>query len=240
MTQPMDSYPTRDLPPLPEDATLDDSVLGLGSGMKGVFITFEGLDGTGKSTQMELLAEALRDAGYVVTVTREPGGTHLGEAVRDLLLDPASHGMSARAEALLYAAARAHLVQEVIRPALRDGQVVLCDRYIDSSLAYQGYGRELGTDDIVTLNVWATECLFPDLTLFLDLEDGVRSGRLGAVPDRLEAEDAQFHNRVGEGFQALVRDHPHRIRRIDAGGSTEEVQQRVRAVVEDELELFSH
>ena len=139
----------------------------MGSDLRGLFITFEGLDGCGKSTQMELLADGLRERGYVVLITREPGGTPLGEAIRDLLLDPRHHGMSARAEALLYAAARAHLVEQVIRPALEDGQVVLCDRYLDSSLAYQGYGRGLGTDDIVTLNVWATDCLFPDLTLLL-------------------------------------------------------------------------
>jgi dTMP kinase len=225
----------------PEDATLDDSVLaGMGSGLKGVFITFEGLDGCGKSTQMELLAGALQERGYVVLVTREPGGTALGEAIRDLLLDPRHHGMSARSEALLYAAARAHLVSQVIRPALADGQVVLCDRYLDSSLAYQGYGRGLGHDEIVTLNVWATECLFPDLTLFLDLDDSLRSTRLAAVPDRLEAEDDEFHRRVGEGYRELLTLHPHRIRRIDARGTESEVQARVRAVVEQELELFSH
>lgn len=231
----------RDLPPLPDDATLDESVLaGMGSGTQGLLITFEGLDACGKSTQMELLATGLRERGYVVLVTREPGGTPLGEAIRNILLDPRHKGMSARAEALLYAAARANLVKHVIRPALEDGQVVLCDRYIDSSLAYQGYGRGLGADDIITLNVWATECLFPDLTLFLDLDDGVRSGRVAAVPDRLEAEDDDFHRRVGDGFRELVLLHPHRIRRIDAGGSEEEVQARVRAVVEDEFELFSH
>lgn len=225
----------------PEDATLDESALaGLGSGLKGVFITFEGLDGCGKSTQMELLASALRDRGYVVLVTREPGGTALGEAVRDVLLDPRYHGMSARSEALLYAAARAHLVEQVIRPALADGQVVLCDRYLDSSLAYQGYGRGLGTDDIVSLNVWATECLFPDLTVYLDLDDAVRSTRLAAVPDRLEAEDTDFHRRVGEGFRKLLELHPHRIHRVDATGTESEVQTRVQALVEEELELFSH
>jgi dTMP kinase len=230
-----------DRPEPPEDATLDDSVLaGMGSGYKGLFITFEGLDGCGKSTQMDLLAAALRDRGYVVLVTREPGGTPLGEAIRDMLLDPRHKGMSARAEALLYAAARAHLVQEVIRPALQDGQVVLCDRYLDSSLAYQGYGRGLGFADIMTLNVWGTECLLPDLTLFLDLDDSVRSTRLAAVPDRLEAEDENFHRRVAEGFRALLVEHPHRIRRIDAQGGEAEVQKRVRAVVEEELGLFSH
>jgi dTMP kinase len=225
----------------PEDATLDESALaGLGSGLEGVFITFEGLDGCGKSTQMELLASSLREKGYVVLVTREPGGTLLGEAVRELLLDPRYHGMSARSEALLYAAARAHLVEQVIRPALADGQIVLCDRYLDSSLAYQGYGRGLGCDDIITLNVWATECLFPDLTIFLELEDAVRSTRLTSVPDRLEAEDEAFHRRVGEGFRELLELHPHRIRRVDAGGTVAEVQAKVHEVVEEELELLSH
>jgi dTMP kinase len=225
----------------PEDASLDESALaGLGSGLKGVFITFEGLDGCGKSTQMELLASALRERGYVVLVTREPGGTALGESVRDVLLDSRYHGMSARSEALLYAAARAHLVEEVIRPALADGQVVLCDRYLDSSLAYQGYGRGLGTDDIMGLNVWATECLFPDLTIYLELEDAVRGTRLAAVPDRLEAEDEAFHSRVGRGFQELLQLYPHRIHRVDATGNAAEVQERVQAVIEEELELFSH
>lgn len=234
-----DSQDPHSLPP--EDATLDDSVLqGMGSGLEGLFITFEGLDGCGKTTQMDLLAEALRDRGYVVLVTREPGGTALGERVRDLLLDPRHHGMSARAEALLYAAARAQLVEQVIRPALEDGQIVLCDRYLDSSLAYQGYGRHLGTDDIVTLNVWATQGLFPDLTLFLDLDDSLRSTRLAAVPDRLEAEDDEFHKRVAEGYRSLLDQHRHRIRRVAAGGTEAEVQERVRAVIEEELELFSH
>jgi len=225
----------------PEDASLDESALaGMGSGLKGLFITFEGLDGCGKSTQMEFVAAALRERGYVVLVTREPGGTALGESIRELLLDPRLHGMSIRAEALLYAAARAQLVEQVIRPALEDGQVVLCDRYLDSSLAYQGYGRGLGTDDIIGLNVWGTECLFPDLTLFLDLDDSIRSSRLAAVPDRLEAEDDEFHERVAEGYRTLLMLHRHRIRRIDASGTESEVQARVRAVIQEELELFSH
>jgi dTMP kinase len=226
---------------LPEDPSLDESVLaGMGSGTPGVFITFEGLDGSGKSTQMEMLAAGLRERGYVVVVTREPGGTPLGEAIRDILLDPRSKGMSARAEALLYAAARAQLVEQVIRPALMDGQVVLCDRYLDSSLAYQGYGRGLGPDDIVTLNIWATGCLFPDLTLLLHLPDALRTSRLATVPDRLEAEDESFHRLVAEGYEALLRDHAHRMRRIDASGDPDTIQQRVRVIVEQELELFSH
>ncbi|HEY5530280.1 MAG TPA: dTMP kinase [Thermoleophilia bacterium] len=233
--------PPINVPEVPADATLDDSALaGLGSGSNGLFITFEGLDGCGKSTQMELLASGLGALGYVVLMTREPGGTPLGEAVRDILLDPLQFGMSARAEALLYAAARAHLVEQVVRPALDDGQIVLCDRYIDSSLAYQGHGRGLGTDNIIGINAWATDCLFPDLTLFLDLDDAVRSTRLAAVPDRLEAEDDAFHQRVAEGYRALLIEHRHRIRRVDASGAAEEVQQRVRDAVEEELGLFTH
>ena len=227
-------------PEVPLDATLDESVLaGLGSGTRGLFITFEGLDGSGKSTQMEMLASGLEGLGYVVVMAREPGGTPLGEAVRDILLDPLQHGMSARAEALLYAAARAHLVERIIRPALDEGLVVLCDRYVDSSLAYQGYGRGLGADSIITINAWGTDCLFPDLTLFLDLDDSVRTTRLAAVPDRLEAEDDAFHRRVAEGYRALLTDHRHRIRRVDASGAPEEVQERVRSVVDEELALFS-
>ncbi|MFH1834313.1 MAG: dTMP kinase, partial [bacterium] len=218
----------------------ESALAGMGSGLKGLFITFEGLDGCGKSTQMELLAAALRERGYVVLLTREPGGTTLGESIRDLLLDSRHDGMSARAEALLYAAARAQVVEQVIRPALEDGQVVLCDRYLDSSLAYQGYGRGLGSDDIITLNVWATECLFPDLTLFLDLDDSIRSSRVAAVPDRLEAEDDDFHQRVAEGYRTLLTLHRHRMRRVDAGGTETEVEARVWAVIEEELGLFSH
>lgn len=233
--------PPINVPEVPADATLDDSALaGLGSGSNGLFITFEGLDGCGKSSQMELLASGLGALGYVVLMTREPGGTPLGEAVRHILLDPLQQGMSARAEALLYAAARAHLVEQVVKPALDDGQIVLCDRYIDSSLAYQGYGRGLGTDNIIGINAWATDCLFPDLTLFLDLDDSVRSTRLAAVPDRLEAEDDAFHQRVAEGYRALLIEHRHRIRRVDASGAAEEVQQRVRDAVEEELGLFTH
>jgi len=238
--RPRESGPVGDRPLPPEDASLDDSVLGLGCGLTGLFITFEGLDGCGKSTQMELLAAALAERGYVVTVTREPGGTPLGEAIRDMLLDPRHHGMSARAEALLYAAARAHLVEQVVRPALEDGQIVLCDRYIDSSLAYQGYGRGLGTDYVMLVNDWGIGGLFPDLTLFLDLDDSVRSTRMAAVPDRLEAEDDEFHKRVAQGYRELLSAHRHRIRRIDATGSESEVQERVRSVIEQELELFSH
>lgn len=225
----------------PADATLDESALaGMGSGTRGLFITFEGLDGSGKSTQMALLAEALTDAGYEVVTTREPGGTTMGEAVRSVLLDVGQSGMTSRAEALLYAAARAQLVDEVVRPALDDGHVVLCDRYVDSSLAYQGYGRGLVIEDVITLNVWATDCLFPDLTIALTLDEPTRAVRVAAeTSDRLESEEAAFFTRVAGGYQRLAEDHPHRIRVIDGTGTVEEVQTRVSAAVEEEFGLFS-
>ena len=225
----------------PADATLDESALsGLGSGTRGLFITFEGLDGCGKSTQMALLADALTDAGYDVLTTREPGGTALGEALRSVLLDVGYTGMSPRAEALLYAAARAQLVDEVVRPALDDGRVVLCDRYIDSSLAYQGYGRGLVIEDVITLNVWATDCLFPDLTFALLVDESVRAGRAGAEPaDRLESETAAFFQRIADGYGRLAEDHPHRIRVIDGTRAIQDVHDCVKAAVEEEFGLFS-
>jgi dTMP kinase len=202
-------------------------------------ITFEGLDGSGKSTQMDLLAAALRDQSYDVLTTREPGGTRLGEAVREVLLDPGHTAMTPRAEALLYAAARAQVVETVIRPALDAGKVVLCDRYIDSSLAYQGYGRGLQVDDVLTLNIWATECLLPDLTLVLLVDEEERASRASEEPDRLEAAGLSFFQRAAEGYRRLAADHRHRIHLVDSVGSVSEVQARVRALVDEELGLFS-
>lgn len=210
----------------------------MGSGARGIFITFEGLDGSGKSTQMELLADALRDRGHDVVTTREPGGTGLGEAVRTILLDPAQHGMTPRAEALLYSAARAQLVETVIKPALDAGRIVLCDRYLDSSLAYQAYGRGLQVEDVLTLNIWATECLFPDLTLVLVVDERQRAARVTGASDRLESEETAFFERAGEGYRRLASDHRHRIRLIESAGSIDDVQERLRAAVEADLGLF--
>lgn len=229
----------------------------------GFFISFEGLDGSGKSTQLRLLAEELRSKGYEVVATREPGGTAIGEAVRDLLLDPSRREMAPRAEALLYAAARAQLVHQVIRPALERGAVVLSDRYVDSSIAYQGFGRELGLDDIITLSVWATGFLFPNLTLFFDLDETLRWDRVmrqdrakaytAAMAeaggdrkhgvdrelDRLESEDEDFFMRVVEGYRRLAELHAHRVRVIDASGGIEQVRALTRAAVSQELERFT-
>jgi dTMP kinase len=237
------------LPPereLPEDVTLDDSVLaGMGSGCRGLFITLEGPDAVGKTTQAELLVRVLSRAGYDVVATREPGGTAVGEGVRDTLLDRSNRGLDPRAEALLYAAARAQLVEEVIRPALETGQVVVCDRYIDSSLAYQGYARGLGFENIISLNMWATDGLMPDLTVVLLVDEATRAGRLsspgyGAEPrtlDRLEAESAGFFSEVERGYRQLLRDHPHRMRGVSGDGDPDEVHRRILAVVAEELNL---
>ena len=205
---------------------------------EGLFITFEGLDGSGKSTQLELLASDLRAAGYDVVATREPGGTRVGEAIREVLLSPAHSEMTARAEALLYAASRAQLVEQTVRPALARGCIVLCDRYVDSSIAYQGFGRELGLDDVLTLNVWGTECLFPQLTLFYTAPEEVRTARGRQEADRLETETAEFFARVRAGYEHMAEVHSHRIKVIDATGTVAEVYERTKAVVEEELGLF--
>lgn len=201
----------------------------------GVLISFEGLDGSGKSTQLELLAGELRRIGLEVVTTREPGGTRVGEAVRSILLSPAHTEMVPRAEALLYAAARAQLVEEVVKPALARGAVVLTDRYLDSSIAYQGFGRELGLDDIITLSVWATECLFPDLTLYYQVTEGERVERSRGLADRLEAEDGEFFRRVQQGYAHMAELHSHRIRVIEAGGTIDEVYRQTRAAVDEEF-----
>jgi dTMP kinase len=220
----------------PWDAPLDESVLaGMGSGTRGLFLTFEGVDGSGKSTQLVRLAAAFEAAGYEVVTTREPGGTALGEAVRLALLDTAHEGMSDRAEALLYAAARAQLVQKVIRPALDRGCVVLCDRYVDSSLAYQGFARGLGYENLLTLNMWATDHLLPDLTFVLLVDAATRTARLTGTLDRVEAAGDDFFARVDEGYRHLVTEHPHRIRAVEAQLSEAEVATRIAAIVAEEL-----
>lgn len=202
--------------------------------MKGLFITLEGIEGCGKTTQLRLLSEHLEQRGAGVTVTREPGGTPLAEALRGLLLDPATGGISPLSELMMYAAARAQHVDAVIRPALDRGGVVLCDRFCDSTLAYQGGGRGICMDEIRTLNALATGGLAPDLTLLFDLpvETGLaRSGRRGA-PDRIEGEPADFHRRVRDAFLDIARAEPRRITIIDASAPVEDVFRSVCAVVD--------
>ena len=186
-----------------------------------MFVSLEGPDGVGKSTQVALLADRLRAAGLEVVQCREPGGTELGEHVRALLLDPQVK-LSDRAEALLFATARAEIVEQVIAPALARGVWVVCDRFIDSSLVYQGVGRGLGIEEIRDVSLFATGGLLPARTLVLH---GV--ARRDAVPDRMEAAGEEFHARVEQGFLQLCKLDPARIRLVDAQGSEAEVAERI-------------
>jgi dTMP kinase len=201
---------------------------------RGTFIAFEGIEGAGKGTQVELARTFLEAQGHEVLVTREPGGTGLGERLRDSLLEHDHESVDARAEALLFAASRAQHVSRVIRPALEEGKTVLCDRYLDSSLAYQGAGRGLGEQDVLSLNVWATQGLFPDLVILLHLEPDRGLSRIGEEQDRIESEDQAFHAKVADAFLKIAEDHPERFRVIDADGSPDVVHQRV----QEELRKF--
>jgi len=201
---------------------------------RGVFLTFEGGEGSGKTTQIRALADTLESAGLEVVVVREPGGTRLGEAVRQLVLDPSTGEIDARAELLLYEASRAQLTREKIVPALAIGAVVLCDRYFDSSTAYQGYGRGLPLAEISALNASATGGLEPDMTLLLDGDH--RSGMDRATTeetDRLEAAGDEFHARVRRGFLEIAKAEPQRVRVINAEGTPEDVAVRVLAAVRE-------
>ena len=192
-----------------------------------MFISFEGLDGCGKTTQAAMLADALELEGREVVRVREPGGTPTGERIRKLLLDPAA-SIGPAAEALLYAAARAQLVEDVIAPALARGSVVIADRFIDSSLAYQGVARGLGLERILSVNQLATGGLMPHATLLLRLSADEAARRRGATPDRIEAEHAGFHADVAGGFEAAAARFPERIRIVDASGPPRVVLARVR------------
>jgi dTMP kinase len=195
--------------------------------MRGVFITIEGGEGVGKSTQGRLLAERLRYAGAKVIRTHEPGGTPVGDRIRELLLDP-SGCMAPATELLLYEASRAELVSAVIEPALASGQFVVSDRFYDSTTAYQAFGRGLDVDIIHALNMTATGGVRPDVTVYLALPVELampRATRGGA--DRLEAESLQFHRRVEEGFESIAAAEPERVLRIDAEGTVNEVADRV-------------
>lgn len=199
-------------------------------GDRGRLIAFEGVEGSGKSTQLELLRETLEGRDIEVVVTREPGGTPAGERVRALLLDPEVE-LDPRAEALLFAAARAELVAEVIRPALERGAHVLCDRYLHSSLAYQGVARGLGRDPVEEVNRFATGGLLPDLVVLLDLDPAAGLGRRAGKLDRIEAQDLGFHRRVRQAFCDLAAADPGRFAVVDAAAPVGEVAARVQAAV---------
>jgi dTMP kinase len=196
-----------------------------------MFVTFEGLDGSGKTTQVRLLAERLEKDGREVVVTREPGGTELGERIRDLVL----HGghVTPWAEASLYAASRAQHVEEVIRPALERGSIVLCDRYIDSSVAYQGGARGLGLEQVLELNLAAVGGLMPDRTFLLLLEPGDAIGRLRREHDRLEREGVDFHARVDAAYRELAERFPERIVVLDASLPPGDLAERIHGALRD-------
>lgn len=194
------------------------------------FITFEGIDQSGKSTQIELLSRDLSKARMSFINVREPGGTPLGDRIREVLLGPEHGEMDAWSEALLYAAARAQLVREIIKPALEMGKVVICDRYLDSSLAYQGFARGLGYERVLELNQWATGGLMPDLTLLLKLDVEASRKRLsnrGTAGDRIENEPLDFHNRVEDGYHRLKQLFPERIADVDGGKPAEKVHELI-------------
>ena len=202
---------------------------------RGMFITFEGGDGSGKSTQIQSVRDWFESRGREVIVTREPGGTELGTEIRRLVQN-GPEDVDARTEALLYAADRAYHVATVIRPALERGAVVLGDRYIDSSLAYQGAARSLGVDEIASLSAWATRGLYPSLTFLLDLPPEVGARRRTDAPDRMERESMDFHERVRHEYLRLADAEPERIVVIDAVGTVDEVFSEIRGVLVERFE----
>ena len=192
--------------------------------MKGLFITLEGGDGAGKSTQIRNIERFFTEKGLVVVHTREPGGTAISEKLRDILLDNHNQEMYAETEMLIYAASRAQHVRELVVPALERGEVVICDRFVDSSVAYQAYGRELG-DMVAEVNRYATGGLRPDITFWLDIDPAAgraRAAKAGEL-DRLELEQMDFHYRVYEGYRKIAEAEPDRVRRIDASDSVDSI-----------------
>jgi dTMP kinase len=204
-----------------------------------MFITFEGSDGSGKTTQVKELAGFLRAAGYEVLLTREPGGTPIGEQVRAVLFNPENVQMHLRTEILLFQAARAQLVEQVIRPKLASGDIIISDRYADSTLAYQGYGYARPVEPLRAIVAFATAELKPDLTIFLDVdvEAGLRRRARDGDVNRLDAQDLAFYQRVRQGYLQLIQEEPWRWVSIDANRAAGVIQAEVRRVVQERLKL---
>lgn len=192
---------------------------------KGKFISIEGIDGSGKSTQIQLIKGYLECERYDVVMTREPGGTKISEKIRSIILDTENTEMGVITEMLLYASSRAQLVFEVIKPALDSGKIVICDRFIDSSFAYQGYGRGISPGYITSVNDIALQGILPDLTILLDIspEAALRRRLASSGPDRIEQGDLKFYRRVYEGYKALARSYPERIKTVDADRGRDEI-----------------
>jgi dTMP kinase len=200
-----------------------------------MFISFEGPEGSGKTTQIERLHQRLSQAGKEVVVLREPGGTKLGEAIRDLLKNS---DMAPEAELLLFAASRAQLVREAAVPALQAGHVVLCDRFLDSTNVYQGAARQIEARALARINAFAVGVTMPDLTIVLDvpLDEGLRRVRDRGEPDRFEREDEDFHQRVREGYRALADEEPERVKLLDGTASPEWIEERIWQLVHEHLD----
>ena len=201
---------------------------------KGLFITLEGADGCGKTTQLNLLKEYLTSRGYEIVVTREPGGKGLGEKLREILLNYDGE-VSDRCEAFLYLADRAQNIDTIIKPAINSGKIVLSDRHTDSSVAYQGYGREQNIDNINMLNELAVNGVHPDLTIVFDIDTETSMARVGAEKDRLESAGIEFHKRVRNGYLEIAKKNPQRIKVVDASQTIEDVQRDVIKIIEGVL-----
>lgn len=200
----------------------------------GLFITLEGADGCGKTTQINLLKDYLINKGYEVVLTREPGGKGLGEKLREILLNYDGE-VSDRCEAFLYLADRAQNIDTIIKPAINSGKIVLCDRHTDSSLAYQGYGREQNLDNINMLNELAVNGIHPDLTIVFDIDTETSMARVGTEKDRLERAGIEFHKRVRNGYLEIAKQNPQRIKVVDASQSISNVQKDVLKIIENYL-----
>ena len=206
--------------------------------MNGIFITFEGIDGCGKSTQCELLKKHLEDNGKDFIFVREPGGTVIGERIREILLDKKNTQMTPRTELLLFEAARAQITDEVIKPAIESGKIVICDRFFDSSSAYQGLARGMGMDFVASLNMAATGGLKPDITFFFDLtaeEALARRGKRGEASDRIELAGLKFQEDVRNGYLELAKNSEGRIVTIDAMQSPEEIFEQIKETLEGRI-----
>lgn len=206
--------------------------------MKGKFITLEGPDGSGKTTVSKIVFDKLREEGYKVLLTREPGGIDISEQIRKIILDKKNVTMEARTEALLYAAARRQHLIEKVKPALEDDYVVICDRFVDSSLVYQGIARGIGIDEVYQMNLFAIGDIMPDLTIFFDIPYEIGLSRIeknDRAVDRLDLESKEFHEKVYDGYMVICDKYSDRITKIDANGTIEEVTDRVIAVIKSKL-----
>ena len=208
---------------------------------KGIFISFEGLDGSGKSTQIELLSKYLNEKGFICEFYREPGSTAISEKLREIILDKNNSEMCDVTEALLYAASRAQLVNEKIKPALAEGKAVICDRFVDSSIAYQKYGRNLG-ELVWQVNEPAVSGCMPDATFIIDVKPGEGHKRISAAgnePDRLESEKQEFHQKVYAGYMAIAKENPERVTVVDGMRTIDEIQRDIRICIENILADWS-